>query len=118
MLALLPLLIAQTQAAAACDTSIVFVGAILTLLQAFEMHTALRCVSMLAAACNGPAEAVCLRFRHSSSPVYAIQVKKDMLSLYHKYAPIWEKEEVERSERWDAFLAHFETMYQQTEPDL
>jgi len=45
------------------------------------------------------------------------QVKKEMLSLYQKYAPLWEKEEVERSERWDAFLAHFETMYQRDTPD-
>lgn len=36
-----------------------------------------------------------------------------MLSLYQKYAPLWEKEEVERSERWDGFLAHFGTMYRQ-----
>ncbi|KAL3157044.1 hypothetical protein ABBQ38_001292 [Trebouxia sp. C0009 RCD-2024] len=48
---------------------------------------------------------------------YGFEVKKDMHSLYHKYAPIWAKEEVERSERWDAFLAHFETMYQKDAPD-
>ena len=34
-----------------------------------------------------------------------------MLSQYQNYAPLWEKEELERSERWDAFLAHFETAY-------
>ncbi len=45
------------------------------------------------------------------------QVKKEMLSLYQKYAPLWEKEELERSERWDAFLAHFETIYHKAVPE-
>lgn len=45
------------------------------------------------------------------------QVKKEMLSLYQKYAPLWEKEELERSERWDAFLAHFETIYHKVMPE-
>ena len=35
------------------------------------------------------------------------QVKKEYLDLYQKYAPLWEKEEEERSERWASFLATF-----------
>lgn len=34
-----------------------------------------------------------------------------MLSQYQNYAPLWEKEELERSGLWDAFLAHFEDAY-------
>lgn len=49
---------------------------------------------------------------HCKKRFHPLQVKKDMLSLYQKYAPLWEREEVERSERWDAYLSHFETMYQ------
>ncbi|KAL0042727.1 hypothetical protein WJX79_008895 [Trebouxia sp. C0005] len=48
---------------------------------------------------------------------YGFEVKKEMLSLYQKYAPLWEKEELERSERWDAFLAHFETIYHKVMPE-
>ncbi|KAL0049768.1 hypothetical protein WJX82_009626 [Trebouxia sp. C0006] len=48
---------------------------------------------------------------------YGFEVKKEMLSLYQKYAPLWEKEELERSERWDAFLAHFETIYHKVKPE-
>ncbi|DBA90624.1 hypothetical protein WJX77_007676 [Trebouxia sp. C0004] len=48
---------------------------------------------------------------------YGFEVKKEMLSLYQKYAPLWEKEELERSERWDAFLAHFETIYEKVMPE-
>ena len=55
-------------------------------------------------------------FLHYALTKSSLQVKKEMLSLYQKYAPLWEKEEVERSERWDAYLAHFETMYQPDTP--
>lgn len=70
-------------------------------------------LAMLAICSCWPAQS-CVRSRLLGT---LAQVKKDMHSLYHKYAPIWQKEEVERSERWDAFLAHFETMYQKTAPD-
>ncbi|KAK9810304.1 hypothetical protein WJX72_008307 [[Myrmecia] bisecta] len=38
---------------------------------------------------------------------YGFEVKKDYLTLYHKYAPLWEKEEGERSQRWGTFLDLF-----------
>ncbi len=53
----------------------------------------------------------------SAVSVAVSQVKKEMLSLYQKYAPLWEKEELERSERWDAFLARFETIYHKVKPE-
>lgn len=36
-----------------------------------------------------------------------VQVKREYLELYQKYAPLWEKEETERSERWNDFLSQF-----------
>ena len=36
------------------------------------------------------------------------QVKKEYLQLYKKYAPLWEKEESERSYRWACFLSGFD----------
>lgn len=34
-----------------------------------------------------------------------VQVKQEYVALFRKYAPLWEAEEVERQERWDAFLS-------------
>ena len=35
------------------------------------------------------------------------QVKKEFLELYIRYAPLWEKEEGERCQRWSALLETF-----------
>lgn len=32
------------------------------------------------------------------------QVKKEFVELYIRYAPLWQKEEVERKQRWSALL--------------
>ena len=37
--------------------------------------------------------------------MHLLQVKKEFIELYGKYAPLWEKEEGERAKRWAAFLA-------------
>lgn len=35
------------------------------------------------------------------------QVKKEFLELYIRYAPLWEKEEGERCQRWSGLLETF-----------
>ena len=35
------------------------------------------------------------------------QVKKEFLELYIRYAPLWEKEEGERCQRWSGLLESF-----------
>ena len=35
------------------------------------------------------------------------QVKGEHLALYLRYAPLWEKEETERKQRWASLLATF-----------
>ena len=35
------------------------------------------------------------------------QVKHEYVALYKQYAPLWEKEEVERNARWHGFLEQF-----------
>eukprot|EP00873_Tetraselmis_striata_P022701 jgi/Tetstr1/442965/TSEL_031027.t1 len=37
--------------------------------------------------------------------LYGFEVKQEYVALFRKYAPLWEAEEVERQERWDAFLS-------------
>ena len=37
--------------------------------------------------------------------------------MYQKYAPLWEKEEMERSQRWNAFLGNFPSVYAQAKPE-
>lgn len=37
--------------------------------------------------------------------------------MYQKYAPLWEKEEMERSQRWNAFLSNFPIAYAQAKPE-
>lgn len=44
------------------------------------------------------------RLRLSNS---ALQVKKEYQELHTKYTPLWDKEEVERRQRWSDFLHSF-----------
>lgn len=37
----------------------------------------------------------------------SMQVKKEFLELYIRYAPLWEKEEGERCQRWSGLLESF-----------
>ena len=37
----------------------------------------------------------------------SLQVKKEFLELYIRYAPLWEKEEGERCQRWSGLLETF-----------
>lgn len=36
-----------------------------------------------------------------------LQIKKEFLELYIRYAPLWEKEEGERCQRWSGLLESF-----------
>lgn len=72
----------------------------------FEVVKGQRCID-----CQSHVLAVVYPAVRLCGSLFVLQVKKDMLSQYQNYAPLWEKEELERSERWDAFLAHFETAY-------
>lgn len=36
-----------------------------------------------------------------------LQVRAEYIALYKQYAPLWEKEETERTARWNRFLADF-----------
>ena len=60
-------------------------------------------------ACHGSA---CLcRQPLSLSPlplIVCVQVRAEYIALYKQYAPLWEKEESERTARWNRFLADFQ----------
>jgi hypothetical protein len=39
--------------------------------------------------------------------IITVQVKKEFVDLYVRYAPLWQKEESERKQRWSALLNIF-----------